>query len=100
WLLCMDGSFAARVRDPFAARSRVYKLPVALVCDALKIAYTTQHRAQYREVFFMIRGVRRALNVQIRVVGALRLGRVAACLAVLKSYWPAGGSGAESGRQE
>lgn len=100
WLLCTDGNFAARVRDPFAARSRVYKLPVALVCDALKIAYTTQHRAQYQELFFMIRGLRRALNIQIRVAGALRFPRVAACLRTLKSYWPADGSGAESGRQE
>jgi hypothetical protein len=100
WLLCTDGSFTARVRDPFAARSRVYKLPVALVCDALKIAYTTQHRAQYREVFFMIRGVRRALSVQIRLAGALRFSRVAACLRTLKSYWPADGRGAGPGRQE
>jgi hypothetical protein len=41
WLLTSDRSFAARVRDPFVARSRIYKLPVAIVCDALKIAYAT-----------------------------------------------------------
>ena len=27
WLLTRDRSFAARVRDPFVARSRIYKLP-------------------------------------------------------------------------
>src|SRR5580700_5144909 len=32
-LLTVDGSFTARVRDPFAAHSRLYKLPVAVVCD-------------------------------------------------------------------
>ena len=39
WLLTRDRSFVARARDPFAARARIYKLPVAIVCDALKIAY-------------------------------------------------------------
>src|SRR5260370_13583037 len=41
WLLTSDRRFAARVRDPFAARSRLYKLPVAIVCDALKLAHVT-----------------------------------------------------------
>ena len=41
WLLMTDRSFTARVHDPFVARSRIYKLPLALVCDALKIAYAT-----------------------------------------------------------
>ena len=48
WLLTRDRSFVARARDPFAARSRIYKLPVAVVCDALKIAYATQGRASTR----------------------------------------------------
>ena len=34
WLLTRDRRFAAQVRDPFAARARIYKLPVAVVCDA------------------------------------------------------------------
>src|ERR1700685_2333580 len=73
WLLMSDSSFAARVRDPFAARSRIYKLPVAIVCDALKIAYATQGRAQYRDVFLLVRGLRKFLNFQIRLGGALGL---------------------------
>ena len=44
WLLSRDATFRAQARDPFAARSRIYKLPLALVCDALKIAYATQGR--------------------------------------------------------
>jgi hypothetical protein len=88
WLLTCDRSFAARVRDPFVARSRIYKLPVAIVCDALKIAYVTQGRAQYRDVFVLIRGLRKFLNLQIRLGGALGLRSVGPGLRMLKSYWP------------
>ncbi len=87
WLLTSDRSFAARVRDPFVARSRIYKLPVAIVCDALKIAYVTQGRAQYKDVFLLVRGLRKFLNLQIRLGGALGLRHVGPCLRVLKSYW-------------
>ena len=48
-ILVSDPSFATQVRDPFAARARFYKLPVAIVCDALKIAYVTQGRGQYMD---------------------------------------------------
>jgi hypothetical protein len=71
WLLMTDLSFAVRVRDPFVARSRLYKLPVAIVCDALKIAFATQGRAQYKEVFLLVQGLRKFLNLQIRLAGAL-----------------------------
>jgi hypothetical protein len=87
WLLTTDRSFAVRVRDPFVSRSRVYKLPVAIVCDALKIAYATQGRTQYREVFFMVCGLRKLLNLQIRLGGALGFGRVQPWMRRLKSYW-------------
>jgi hypothetical protein len=87
WLLSSDQRFAARVRDPFVARSRLYKLPVAIVCDALKIAYSTQGRAQYKDVFMLVRGLRKFLNLQIRLGGALGLRRVGSTLRVLKSYW-------------
>jgi len=91
WLLMSDRSFVARVRDPFVARSRIYKLPVAIVCDALKIAYATQGRAQYRDVFLLVRGLRKLLNFQIRLGGALGLPRVGPCLRALKSYWSVDG---------
>jgi hypothetical protein len=87
WLLMMDRSFAARVHDPFTARSRIYKLPLALVCDALKIAYATQGRTQYRDVFLLVRGLRRFFNLQVRVGGALGFRQVRSTLRILKSYW-------------
>jgi hypothetical protein len=87
WLLTCDRSFAVRVRDPFVARSRLYKLPVAIVCDALKIAFATQGRAQYKDVFLLVRGLRKLLNLQIRLGGALGLRHVRPTLSVLKSYW-------------
>jgi hypothetical protein len=87
WLLTRDRSFAAQVRDPFVARARIYKLPVAVVCDALKIAYATQGRAQYKDVFRLVRGLRRFLNLQIRLGGALGFRHVRPYLRVLKSYW-------------
>ena len=88
WLLTSDRGFVARVRDPFVARSRIYKLPVAIICDALKIAYATQGRNQYKDVFLLIQGLRRLLNFQIRLGGALGVGRVRLTLRILKSYWP------------
>jgi hypothetical protein len=90
WLLSCDRSFAARVRDPFAAHSRIYKLPVAIVCDALKIAYVTAGRAQYRDMFLLVRGLHKMLNFQIRLGGALGVRRIEPYLRVLKSYWPDG----------
>jgi hypothetical protein len=79
--------FVARVRDPFVARSRIYKLPIAIVCDALKIAYATEGRSQYKDVFLLVRGLRKFWNFQLRLGGALGFPRVAPALRVLKSYW-------------
>lgn len=87
WILAGEGGFVARVRDPFAARSRIYKLPVAIVCDALKIAFATQGRGQYRDVFNLVRGVRKFLNLQIRVGDVLGLKRIEPHLRILQSYW-------------
>ena len=87
WILVTDRSFAARARDPFAARSRIYKLPAALVCDALKIAYATEGRGQYKEVFLLVRNLRKLLNLQIRIGGWASLSQVAHTLRALKAYW-------------
>jgi hypothetical protein len=87
WLLTRDRSFSARVRDPFVARSRIYKLPVAIVCDSLKIAYATEGRTQYKDVFRLVSGMHKFLNHQIRLGGALRIGRIRPTLNDLKSYW-------------
>lgn len=90
WILLRDRSFTASARDPFAARSRIYKLPVAIVCDALKIAYATQRRAQYKDVFLMVRNMRRFLNLQIRFADRLGWRRVQPSLRTLKTYWLSG----------
>jgi hypothetical protein len=87
WLLACGGGFEVRVRDPFVARSRVYKIPLAIVCDALKIAYATQGRGQYKDVFLLVRSLRKLLNLQIRVGGVMGLRRVGSTLRALKSYW-------------
>jgi hypothetical protein len=87
WLLVTDPSFVALARDPFAARARFYKLPVAIVCDALKIAYVSQRRGQYKEVFLLVRNLRKFLNMQIRIGDGLGLNRVRPYLSNLKSYW-------------
>ena len=87
WLLVTDPRFVARVRDPFAARARFYKLPVAIVCDALKIAYVTQGRGQYKEVFMLVRNLRKFLNMQLRIGGRFGARRVRPALAALQAYW-------------
>jgi hypothetical protein len=87
WILITDPSYAACVHDPFAARSRIYKLPVAIICDALKIAYATQGRGQYKDVFLMLRRFAKFWTVQIRLSSALKVGGARPALSVLKSYW-------------
>ena len=89
WLLARGG-FVAWARDPFAAGARFYKLPVAVLCDALKIAYTQERRGQYRTVFEMLRGLRRLANLQIRVGDALGSARVRPFLRTLAAYWTEG----------
>jgi hypothetical protein len=90
WILTRDQAFNAYARDPFAARSRIYKLPLAVICDALKIAYSTQGRRQYRDVFYLVRGARRFLNLQIRLGARLGVGSVRPSLRALRSYWQSG----------
>ena len=85
WLLTVDGTFKTRVRDPFVARSRIYKLPVAIVCDALKIAYATQGRGQYKDVFLWVSGARKFLNFQIRAGRALGFRNLGTCMKLLKA---------------
>ena len=59
----------------------------------LKIAYATQGRAQYKDVFLLVRGLRKFLNFQVRLGGALGLRRVRPSLRALKSYWQQSASG-------
>jgi hypothetical protein len=87
WILMNDASFVVCARDPFAARSRIYKLPLAVICDALKIAYSTQGRSQYKDVFHLVSKIRRRWTRQIRIGSALRVGGFHPLLRQLKSYW-------------
>jgi len=87
WLLSRDAAFRAQARDPFAARSRIYKLPLAVVCDALKIAYATQGRRQYLDVFLMLRRLAKFWTFQVRTSDALGVGGVRPYLQTLRSYW-------------
>jgi hypothetical protein len=87
WILISDRSFTARARDPFVSRSRIYKLPVAIICDALKIAYSTQGRRQYLDVFLMLRRFAKFWTFQVRTGDALGVGGVRPYLQTLRSYW-------------
>ncbi|MDP9065483.1 MAG: hypothetical protein M3O06_06445 [Pseudomonadota bacterium] len=87
WLLVTDPSFVICVRDPFAAPRRLYKLPVAIVCDALKIAFVTQGRGQYKDTFYLMRNLKGWLNPQIRIGDRLGWRRVRPALRALQAYW-------------
>lgn len=86
-ILASDPSFTTEVRNPFVAHKRIYKLPLAIVSDALKIAYRTQGLSQYRDVFLFIRGVRKFWNFQIRFGAWLGLAGVRVHTRKLASYW-------------
>jgi hypothetical protein len=87
WILATDKSFTVHARDPFVARSRIYKLPVAIICDALKIAYATQGRRQYLDVFLMLRRFAKFWTFQVRSSNALGVGGARPYLQTLRSYW-------------
>lgn len=87
WILLTDPSFMARARDAFVSRSRIYKLPVAIICDALKIAYSTQGRRQYLDVFLMMRRFAKFWTLQVRISDALGVGGARPYLRTLRSYW-------------
>ena len=88
WILAGHPEFVARVKDPFAARSRIYKLPTAIVCDALKIAYVTKGRRQeYKDLFLLIAGMAKVLNLQIRLGNMVGVKQVRSCLQSLASHW-------------
>jgi hypothetical protein len=88
WILVRDSTLVARVRDPFLTGKRLYKLPGAIACDALKIAYADAgRRAQYKDVFQLVSRLGRCLSWQIRIGAALGSRPINACLASLSSYW-------------
>jgi hypothetical protein len=88
WILARNPGFTANARNPFVARSRIYKLPGAIVCDALKIAYAANGRQQpYRDLFQLISHFGKFLGWLIRLGSFLGFKRVRACMTSLSSYW-------------
>ena len=87
WILARDSRFVARVRDPFVARSRIYKLPGAIVCDALKIAYVTNSREEYKDLFYLVSRFGKSLSLLIRIGTAVGFRPIRACIRSLSSYW-------------
>jgi hypothetical protein len=87
FILATDPSFATAVRNPFISGKRIYKLPLAIVCDALKIAYRTQGFTQYKDVFFFIRSLRKFWNFQIRFGAWLGSPALRMHTRKLASYW-------------
>ena len=91
WILATDPRFRARPCDPFAAAAKIHRTPVAVVCDALKIAYSTQHHGQYRDVFNLVQAARAVCTRQLRFAALLGVSPVRACLARLSAYWSGNG---------
>jgi hypothetical protein len=86
-ILATDASFIAAVRNPFIARKRIYKLPLAIVSDALKIAYRTQGFSQYKDVFLLVRALRKFWNFQLRFGAWVGWPSARRCTRRLASYW-------------
>jgi hypothetical protein len=88
WILVRDSGLVVRVRDPIVARSRLYKLPGAIICDALKIAYVADNRLEkYRIVFILISKLARVFNLHIRLGNFFGAKSVRMCLKSLSSRW-------------
>jgi len=87
WIIARDSRFVTRVRDPFVARSRIYKLPGAIVCDALKIAYLTNGKKEYKDLFYFFSKSGRFLSWLIRLGAFLGVKSIRSSLATLSSEW-------------
>jgi hypothetical protein len=92
WILDRNPGFVARVRDPFAARARIYKLPVAITCDALKIAYLTNGRKEeYMDLFYVFSKFAKLFSWQIRLANAIGIKQIRSSLRSLASHWEEAG---------
>jgi len=88
WILAREPGFVVRVRDPIVSRTRLYKLPGAIVCDALKIAYLADDRREkYRIVFNLISKLGRVFSLHIRLGNFFGVKTVRLCLESLSSRW-------------
>jgi len=88
WLLARNPQFAVKASDPFVARSRLYKLPGAIVCDAVKLAYQNNGRTrEVADLFRIVSTFARALSIAVRVGSFWRIEPARRCTAALATYW-------------
>ncbi len=95
WILADDPQFVVRARNPFVARSRIYNLPVAIVCDALKLAHASHQDQEskdvYRELFFFVGRFGKFVSWQIRLGNLFGAMHGRAYLRTLASSWTKAG---------
>jgi hypothetical protein len=88
WLLAREPQFVVKASDPFIARSRLYKLPGAIVCDAVKLAYQENGRTrEFADLFRIVSKSARVLSLLIRVGSFLRMEPARRCVVALATYW-------------
>ncbi len=88
WLLTRNPQFVVKARDPFIARSRLYKLPGAIMCDAVKLAYQQNGRSrEFADLFRIVSKFARALSLLIRIGSFWRIEPARRCMAALATYW-------------
>jgi hypothetical protein len=86
-VLASDPSFAAQVRGPFVAHNKISKGSLAIVCDALKIAYRVQGFCQYKDVLRFVRAQRKFWNCEISLGSWLAFAGVRRGLRKRGSDW-------------
>jgi hypothetical protein len=92
WLLARNHEFVSRTRDPFAVRSRLYKLPGAIACDALKNAYVSNDRdPRYKNVFALCAALGKPIGLLFRLGYFLRFTKVRWYLDRLGEHWTKAG---------
>lgn len=92
FLLACEPQWRVLVRDPFAARSRLYKIPGAIVCDSLKQACdTAARRAELWALFPIVTRAARTLALRLRIKAFLGFSRERACLEALAAPWAQAG---------
>jgi hypothetical protein len=88
WLLAREPQFVVKARDPFIARSRLYKLPGAIACDAVKLAYQQNGRSrEFADLFHIVSKFSRVLSLLIRLGSFWRIEPARRCVAALATYW-------------
>jgi hypothetical protein len=88
WLLAREPQFVVKARDPFIARSRLYKLPGAIVCDAVKLAYQQNGRSrEFADLFRIVSKFARVLSLVIRLGSFWRIEPARRCVAAFATYW-------------